>query len=795
MDAAIFFQLSPYAQCCLNRELILVKWNNAFEKLAGVQSPETTSLMKFILPVEQHQVRHLLASLTQGETKEASFSIVSLSGEYLLTHWKMYLGYDDIIYALQLQNQLSSHTVSRAETTEALAEIPTESLKSLIDHSSDMIARFDHQLRYTFVNQQFINQTQGISEEQLYGKTTLEIAPVLGVSTDTFTKWMQDLQQVLDTGKEVKHHDSIKLPTHTLHYQTQLFPEYTAGKVTGVLVITRIINELKYTEEKLKEQKNLLKMVFDCMQEGIMVVDTEQKFVLTNKQALMAIPIDPATKDYQEWAVQVESLYPDQQTILPADELPMQKALRGETVNAQLGYYKLKHEKQGIFLSVNASPLTNADDKLIGAVIVFNNVSDRIQAQEQIASSFATLKGIIENTHDLIVAIDKEYTILTVNTPARESFRISTGKTLDIADNLLQVLTDMPATAQELKACWSKALSGETYILMHETETTTTGIKYFESVYSPIYNEKRKVMGATMIGRDVTMKYRQDSEIKSLFKRLLLLNQQLEEKNNALLTGEEKLWSANEELQSQQEELKQTVDELASRNFELDQLVYKTSHDIRSPLTSILGLANVMKAERDTTQWPIYLSHIENRILTLDRFVQSMINYAKASRSKLEVQQIDFNKIVEQTKHELAYMKGFDSLAISLESTGVEVNFYGDLFRLQILFNNIISNAIKYQNPYAAQHYLRILVNLTPMQAEIIFTDNGIGIKEDHINRIFDMFYRATENTDGSGLGLYIVKQNVEKMKGKISLKSQYGIMTEFVVVLPNVGQSEQILE
>jgi signal transduction histidine kinase len=302
-------------------------------------------------------------------------------------------------------------------------------------------------------------------------------------------------------------------------------------------------------------------------------------------------------------------------------------------------------------------------------------------------------------------------------------------------------------------------------------------------------------MGATMIGRDVTMKYRQDSEIKSLFKRLLLLNQQLEEKNNALLTGEEKLWSANEELQSQQEELKQTVDELASRNFELDQLVYKTSHDIRSPLTSILGLANVMKAERDTTQWPIYLSHIENRILTLDRFVQSMINYAKASRSKLEVQQIDFNKIVEQTKHELAYMKGFDSLAISLESTGVEVNFYGDLFRLQILFNNIISNAIKYQNPYAAQHYLRILVNLTPMQAEITFTDNGIGIKEDHINRIFDMFYRATENTDGSGLGLYIVKQNVEKMKGKISLKSQYGIMTEFVVVLPNVGQSEQILE
>jgi signal transduction histidine kinase len=199
-----------------------------------------------------------------------------------------------------------------------------------------------------------------------------------------------------------------------------------------------------------------------------------------------------------------------------------------------------------------------------------------------------------------------------------------------------------------------------------------------------------------------------------------------------------------------------------------------------------------MKAEKDTSQWPLYLGHIENRVLTLDRFVQSMISYAKANRGVLEVQPVDFTKLVAQTKHDLAYMKGFDRLEITLLHTGEQAEFYGDVFRIQILFNNLISNAIKYQNPYTENPYLHIEIRQTPQQAEITFTDNGIGIKEDHQARIFDMFYRATESTDGSGLGLYIVKQTVERMKGKISLKSQYGQMTQFAVRIPNAYSSEQ---
>jgi signal transduction histidine kinase len=533
-------------------------------------------------------------------------------------------------------------------------------------------------------------------------------------------------------------------------------------------------------------------MVFDCMQEGILVIDTALQVVITNHRARVTNPIRLSTKNYTEWAEQVESYYADAQTPLPPSELPAMRALRGETVHNHLGYYKHKSAREGIFLNVNANPLLNEEGQLIGSVVVFNDVSEYIKAREQIASSFATLKSIIESTLDLVVAIDKDYTVLTVNSPARDSFRLSTGKMIEKDSNLLNLLADMPAAAKNVKDSWARALNGEIYVKMHDTGTTTTQKQYFESVYSPIYNQKGEIMGATMIGRNVTVKRRQEDEIKGLLGRLLHLNQQLEEKNKALVAGEEELYAANEELTSQQEELKQTVEELASRNFELDQLVYKTSHDIRSPLTSILGLANVMRAEKDTSQWPLYLSLIENRVQTLDRFVQSMISYAKANRGELDIQLIDFTSIVAQTKHDLAYMKGFDSLDIRLVNTGEQVEFYGDVFRIQILFNNIISNAIKYQNTYAENHYLQIAIHQTLQYVEITFTDNGIGIKEGHQARIFDMFYRATESTDGSGLGLYIVKQTVERMKGKISLKSQYGQMTQFAVRIPNGYLSAQ---
>jgi signal transduction histidine kinase len=123
-------------------------------------------------------------------------------------------------------------------------------------------------------------------------------------------------------------------------------------------------------------------------------------------------------------------------------------------------------------------------------------------------------------------------------------------------------------------------------------------------------------------------------------------------------------------------------------------------------------------------------------------------------------------------------------------NTKVTVNdenivFKSDPLRIRIIISNIISNAYKYYNP-SVESKLTIEADINPMFAEIMIRDNGIGIKREHVKKIFDMFYRATEKSQGSGLGMYIVKQAIDKLKGNIRVKSTFGKGTVIKIVVPN---------
>ncbi len=180
---------------------------------------------------------------------------------------------------------------------------------------------------------------------------------------------------------------------------------------------------------------------------------------------------------------------------------------------------------------------------------------------------------------------------------------------------------------------------------------------------------------------------------------------------------------------------------------------------------------------------------MENRVLTLDRFLQAMIHYAKVSRTALEVQRIDFAAILKATRRDLAYMNGFEQVHIELNQGPAQAPFYGDQFRLEVVFANLVSNAVKYQRHHIPERFLRIFVHATEEEVQLEFTDNGTGIQPDYQHRLFEMFYRATEQASGSGLGLYIVKQTVEKMGGTIRLESRYGEGTSVFISLPNAGK------
>jgi len=99
----------------------------------------------------------------------------------------------------------------------------------------------------------------------------------------------------------------------------------------------------------------------------------------------------------------------------------------------------------------------------------------------------------------------------------------------------------------------------------------------------------------------------------------------------------------------------------------------------------------------------------------------------------------------------------------------------------------LLSNAIKYADLKKEQPYIEIDIQCSILEAQITVRDNGEGIAQDAVTKVFDMFYRASEKGNGSGLGLFIVKEAVQKLKGTIEVKSEEGMGTEFVVRIPNL--------
>jgi PAS domain S-box-containing protein len=252
-------------------------------------------------------------------------------------------------------------------------------------------------------------------------------------------------------------------------------------------------------------------------------------------------------------------------------------------------------------------------------------------------------------------------------------------------------------------------------------------------------------------------------------------------------TGEITLWVGTatdiHEQKAAQLALEHTLKELHEKNFELDQFVYRTSHDLRAPLTTIMGLVTLLKKENNEATKSHYVDLIENRVQKLDMFIKSMLDYSRNTRTSTRFEVINLETLLQECIGELEYMRNFERLNIDLQIE--ERKIYSDAFRLKIIFSNLISNAIKYLDPTKEKSLLTIEVKLEADQMVIRFTDNGTGIAEEYQERIFNMFYRATDQSEGSGLGLYIVKQAATVLNGSIHLKSEAGKGTQFIVTLP----------
>lgn len=233
--------------------------------------------------------------------------------------------------------------------------------------------------------------------------------------------------------------------------------------------------------------------------------------------------------------------------------------------------------------------------------------------------------------------------------------------------------------------------------------------------------------------------------------------------------------------------MRKQYEELMKINKELDSFVYSVSHNLRAPLRSVLGLINLarMEDEKRGNNFNDYFSMMEQSIHKLDDTLKEILDYSRNARQDLTIELIDINQLVNDNLERMQYMPG-SSLIVKDIRIDEPVPLFSDKYRLSVIFNNIISNAIKYYDEHKTDPYLRISIVIREDNVHMEFEDNGIGIDTEYLNKVFDMFFRATPNNEGAGLGLYIVQEAVEKLKGSVQIKSELRKGTNFIIDIPN---------
>lgn len=194
------------------------------------------------------------------------------------------------------------------------------------------------------------------------------------------------------------------------------------------------------------------------------------------------------------------------------------------------------------------------------------------------------------------------------------------------------------------------------------------------------------------------------------------------------------------------------------------------------------SLSRIRTSEPDTLQ---HVHMIRSRIHRLDDFIKNILNYSRNNRTGLEIQMVPVENTILETVSSLADIKQAKNIEFKI-SCEEEAPFYSDLLSFKTVVENIISNAIKFAAKNRAKPYIRIKAKTDSRKLSLVIEDNGIGIPSKHLEKIFDMFFRASADTEGSGIGLYIVREIVEKLGGTIAVQSEENKKTTFILTLKN---------
>ena len=527
------------------------------------------------------------------------------------------------------------------------------------------------------------------------------------------------------TGEEI----IIKRPDETFRnvvpYPIPIFN--SAGQLSGAINMLIDISERKEAEKQESELSLRLKAIFNGTNDAVLLTDNSKRYIQANRAAVRML-------GYTMDELLLLSVHDIVDENSEDNTLDIWNRIKQD--ERESGIIKLKR-KDGETIICRYNATANILPGL--HLLILTDITEQKIAEDALRKSEEQYRQIVELANEGILMIDENHVTTFVNKKMGEILEYATeemtGKKLfDFMDEEAKIVA-----RKRMKAI-KKGLSGNEEF---KFRSKSGNYVWTYQAYAPVFDSDGNYKGSLIMVTDIT------------------------------------------ERKIAKESLKQQNYELLKTNAELDRFVYSASHELRAPLMSILGLISIAKPEENDPAKMHILDMIQTSISRLDLFIKDIIIYSRNSRLKSENEKIEFNDLINESIENFYYMPESKKISFITEING-ENNFYSDKKRIIVLLNNFISNAIKYHNLRQENPYIKITVNMNDEAANLEISDNGKGISELHIDKIFNMFYRATEEKSGSGLGLYIVKEILEKISGTVSVKSIEGIGTTFFISIKN---------
>jgi PAS domain S-box-containing protein len=387
-------------------------------------------------------------------------------------------------------------------------------------------------------------------------------------------------------------------------------------------------------------------------------------------------------------------------------------------------------------VEVHLQAVTNAGQTVFIAVIL--DITERKKAEE--ASS--RLAAVVESSDDAIISKTLEGIITSWNEGAKRMYGYSAGEVIGKSVTILipsNLLNEEPAIIERLK----RGERIEHYETMRRRKDGT--LLDVALTVSPIKDSSGKIVGASKIARDVTERKRAEKELRR----------------------------AKDELE---ERIRERTASLRETIGELEAFSYSISHDMRAPLRAMQGYSLLLAEEHGSQVSPEgkeYIRRISTAAARMDRLIQDVLNYSRVARIELPMEPVNIQRLLEDI---LQTYPSFQPPATNIQFNGNLPVVLGNEAVLTQCISNLLGNAVKFTPP-GIPPAIRVWAEEAddPQMIRLCFQDNGVGIDERQHENIFGMFQRVSKNYEGTGIGLAIVKKGVERMGGKVGLKSVLG--------------------